>query len=218
MISLEKKEKPLILIDKEESWKQELMTFVRDNKPIPKSVSNKYSHPEIKSKLLEETNHKCAYCESKITAIDYGDIEHIEPKKKVPQKTFEWNNLTIACGKCNQNKGEYYNPHLSLINPYIENPEEEFVFLGPYISPRTPRAEITVKQLKLDRVELYERRTSYIDMIQPLINLYLRTKDLELKKLTFHDLLNYTKSNMEYSAMMKSVLSTIKRPEEVNAG
>ena len=31
---------------------------------------------------IDETHGKCAYCESKIKHIDYGDIEHILPKNK----------------------------------------------------------------------------------------------------------------------------------------
>lgn len=166
--------------------------------------------------LLEETKEKCAYCESVITGIDYGDIEHIEPKKKVPEKTFEWTNLTISCGKCNQNKGQYYNESLSLINPYTDNPEEEIIFLGPYPSPRSDRALLTVKKLKLDRVELFERRTEYIKKIQPLINLYLNTSDKELKIMIYQDLIEYTKENREYSSMMKCILVTIKSPDEIS--
>lgn len=215
MIRLKKLDKPDILVKNEEEWKNELMAYVISGKDIPKSIQGRYAKKEIKKTLLEETKDKCAYCESIITGIDYGDIEHIEPKKKVPQKTFEWSNLTISCGKCNQNKGQYYNENLSLINPYTDIPEEEIIFLGPYPSARSQRALMTVKQLKLDRVELLERRTEYIKKIQPLINLYLSTTDNELLKMIYQDLIEYTKENHEYSSMMSCILATIKTPGEI---
>ncbi|ALC84849.1 hypothetical protein AM499_02740 [Bacillus sp. FJAT-22090] len=215
MIRLKKLEKPDILVQKGEEWKDELMTYVNSGKDIPKNIQGRYAHKEIKKTLLEETKEKCAYCESVITGIDYGDIEHIEPKKRVPKKTFEWINLTISCGKCNQNKGQYYNENLSLINPYIDKPEEEIIFLGPYPSARSDRALMTVKQLKLDRVELLERRTEYIKKIQPLINLYLNTYDKEFQKIIYQDLIEYTKEKHEYSSMMRCILATIKLPFEM---
>ncbi|MFF3923552.1 HNH endonuclease [Paenibacillus lactis] len=105
MRSLRKGPKPDILVEKEEEWTQELMKYVESGDKIPDTIGGRYRHPNIKEALLSETYSKCAYCESKITHIDYGDIEHIEPKSEVRNKTFAWDNLTIGCSKCNQNKG-----------------------------------------------------------------------------------------------------------------
>jgi len=214
MIHLKKSPKPDILIQKESLWKDELMGYVKNGQDIPKSVQNRYSHKKIKEALLKETKEKCAYCESRITAIDYGDIEHIEPKRKVPEKTFDWSNLTVSCGKCNQNKGEYYDIDLPLVNPYTDDPEKDIVFLGAYPSARSQRGLMTVEKLKLDRVELLERRTEHIKKIQPMISLYLSTPHKELKRMLYQDLVDYTRDNQEYSALMKSILATIAMPAE----
>jgi uncharacterized protein (TIGR02646 family) len=209
VILLQKLEKPSILVEKEEEWTKELMDHYNAENKIPKTVNQRYGHKEIKLRLIEETNHKCAYCESKITAVDHGDIEHIEPKSKVPNKTFDWDNLTLCCRKCNQNKRDYYNPRNPLINPYLNNPEEEIVFLGPIISPRTERARLTVKLLQLDRVELFESRVNYIKQIQPLIDLFVKEDDEILKQMTYQDILKFTDKKNEYSSMMKSVVATL---------
>lgn len=209
MIGLEKLDKPTILENKEELWRNELLKYISDNDSIPSNVNRRYSHKEIKTRLLEETNHKCAYCESKITAIDYGDVEHIKPKSRFPEKTYQWDNLTLACRKCNQNKKDYFDPKKMLINPYIDNPESELMFLGPIISARTERARFTIKMLKLDRAELFESRLNFIKNIQPLIDLYVSEENQLMKELTFMDILSYTKKNSEYSAMMKSVVKSI---------
>lgn len=215
MITLVKLEKPDILVKNEQKWVNQMMEYVDKGEVVPKGIIGKYSHNKIKTQLLLETNQKCAYCESIITAIDYGDIEHIIPKSHVPIKTFDWSNLTIACGKCNQNKGDYHNPNLPLINPYLDKPEEIIVFWGPLISPRTQKAEITVKKLKLDRPELFERRTSLLKTIQPMIQWYLSVKDYSLKKEIYQDLLKYTNKDKEYSSMMTYVLNSVQAPEEI---
>ena len=67
---------------------------------INKTKQNRYSRPEIKAELIAETKGKCAYCESKITHIYPGDIEHIIPKSIFPRLTFTWANLTLGCYWC----------------------------------------------------------------------------------------------------------------------
>lgn len=71
-----------------------------------------YSDTKVRKILLEMFHGKCAYCESKITAIYNGDIEHFRPKGKIqeanPKKpgyywlASDWENLLFACPFCNQ--------------------------------------------------------------------------------------------------------------------
>jgi hypothetical protein len=66
---------------------------------------------------------KCAYCESQITVVTYGAIEHFYPKARYPDKTFEWSNLLLSCDVCNDagHKGDDFpldaNGQPVLINP-----------------------------------------------------------------------------------------------------
>ncbi|OWT47530.1 HNH endonuclease [Bacillus sp. K2I17] len=215
MIHLKKEEIPTILKTKGGHWINQYMTFVQSGTKPPNSLKSKYTHPIIKKALLKETKGKCAYCESSFTATDHGHIEHILPKSIFPNRIFEWDNLTLACGKCNINKSDYYNQKNPLINPYIDNPEEDIMFSGPLILARSTRGLTTIKNLELDRVELCERRMAYINSIQSTIILYETTDDIELKKLLYADLLEYTKTNKEYSFMMKTVIKMIDSPVEV---
>lgn len=78
---------------------------------IQKSYSV-YSDTKIRQVLLKMFHGKCAYCESKITTIYNGDIEHFRPKGKIqeanPKKpgyywlASDWENLLFACPFCNQ--------------------------------------------------------------------------------------------------------------------
>jgi uncharacterized protein (TIGR02646 family) len=76
-----------------------------------KSSDNK-RNPSIKALLGDMTHGKCAYCE----ALEATDVEHHWPKiptldnehRGSPERMFQWENLLLACGKCNdpQHKGQ----------------------------------------------------------------------------------------------------------------
>lgn len=68
---------------------------------------------EIKPLLNDVFNNKCAYCESKVGATSYGEIDHFRPKSgsrgiKGEFSTvhyfwlaYEWQNLYLSCQMCN---------------------------------------------------------------------------------------------------------------------
>jgi hypothetical protein len=80
-------------------------------KPIDESFSV-YTDSEVRSVLVKMFKGKCAYCESKITAICSGDIEHFRPKGGYGTRPLtkpgyywlasDWDNLLFACPFCNQ--------------------------------------------------------------------------------------------------------------------
>lgn len=81
-----------------------------------------YQGKSIKSKLTEMFHGKCAYCESEITSITYGDIEHFRPKSAYKNNiegdyvypgyywlASDWINLLLACERCNRtHKGSIF--------------------------------------------------------------------------------------------------------------
>ncbi|KEF40385.1 TIGR02646 family protein [Schinkia azotoformans MEV2011] len=212
MITLKKIDQPQILKDKSEEWKNDLLDYINKGEKPPESIVGRYRHKEIKEALKKETHHKCAYCESKITHIDFGHIEHIVPKSIIHEKTYDWQNLTLACGTCNTNKGTYYDKTMPLLNPYKDKPENEIIFLGPVPMPR-PGSNIgiiTIKKLKLNRPELLERRKELIDKIMPLLHLYEQTTNDSLRIQLYEDIIEYTKPDKEYSSMVKGVLDQLK--------
>src|SRR5260370_13883115 len=73
-----------------------------------------YRHDSVKASLLRAQHDKCCYCERKIRASGYGDVEHFRPKGAVRQDehsaeekpgyywlVYEWSNLLISCSVCN---------------------------------------------------------------------------------------------------------------------
>src|SRR5215218_4032845 len=74
-----------------------------------------YGHKTVKTALIKAQHDKCFLCESKITHIAHGDVEHYRPKAGYKQVesdklqtpgyywlTYEWDNLFLACQVCNQ--------------------------------------------------------------------------------------------------------------------
>src|SRR5713226_8163541 len=102
MIKVQRTPAPTILNKKRTEW---LFALQQANSPKERArAENKYRHPKIKEALVSLFHGKCAYCESHITHIDYGHIEHYRPKSGPQGRAelcFEWTNLLLACGVCN---------------------------------------------------------------------------------------------------------------------
>lgn len=139
MIKLTKGNEPIVLRENREAWERVLREHETNGTEPTKAELGRYNHPEIKEALLTETAEKCAYCESKLRHITYGDIEHIVPKKSGPEHRFRWDNLTIGCDVCNTRKGK----NEDLIDPYLDDPDREFMMMGPMMlaNPESDRAK-----------------------------------------------------------------------------
>ncbi len=74
-----------------------------------------YAHDDVKAALRTAQQDKCAFCESKVSHIAYGDIEHFRPKGGYRQResdeleqpgyywlAYDWTNLFFSCQLCNQ--------------------------------------------------------------------------------------------------------------------
>ena len=74
-----------------------------------------YGANSVKNALRKEQYDKCCFCESKVTQISYGDVEHFRPKAGYRQRrkdplgrpgyywlAYEWSNLLFCCQLCNQ--------------------------------------------------------------------------------------------------------------------
>lgn len=89
--------------------------FSRKNIPEGEKFSySVYNSPTVKKAVSDLSFNKGAYCESKVLAIDDGDIEHFRPKGEITieNKTSlkpgyywlgaNWENLFLSCKHCNQ--------------------------------------------------------------------------------------------------------------------
>lgn len=168
LIRLTKTEEPDILRRNAVAWAQELASKTEAGEEPSKYLLGRYSHPDIKAALLTETHGKCAYCESPLRHVTYGDIEHIIPKSLRPSLRFSWDNLTIACDVCNTNKSNTD----GLVDPYQCDPVTLFDFYGPLIWAKYAfdAAVLTEHRLDLNRPQLVERRRERIEYLRSLVN------------------------------------------------
>jgi 5-methylcytosine-specific restriction endonuclease McrA len=167
MIRLTKGVEPEILQRKAAIWTNELLEKIANKEEVSTYLLGRYAHPEVKAALLAETFGKCAYCESPLRHVTYGDIEHIIPKSAEPTLRFSWVNLTIACDVCNTNKSDKQ----GLVDPYQVDPSDLFSFHGPLIWAITNHdgAILTEHQLDLNRAGLIERRCERIDFLRNMV-------------------------------------------------
>ena len=88
-------------------YERGLVTFEIDN--------DIYGDHSVKGALIDAQHGKCFACESKVTHIGYGDVEHYRPKGGYRQKAtdalgrpgyywlaYSWTNLLFSCQLCNQ--------------------------------------------------------------------------------------------------------------------
>ncbi len=140
---------------------------------------------DVLSQLFQD---KCAYCESSIGAVGFGEIEHFRPKTQArgfegelaPDHywwlAYEWNNLYLICQLCNRNKRNFF-PVLGeraepcavgkaletekplLLDPCNDNPEDHLVFdKSGVVAGRTERGRVTIELLGLNRHQLQDAR------------------------------------------------------------
>jgi uncharacterized protein (TIGR02646 family) len=118
--------------------------------------------PEIRELLLEEFDHRCAYCDSTLQA-SMGHIDHFYPKSSFPKKAFEWNNLILSCQVCNTSKCDRFPVDVSgnslLIYPGFDDPNQHIKELdNGLLVGVTEKGEITINLLQLNRPYLVDSR------------------------------------------------------------
>jgi HNH endonuclease len=179
--------------------------------PIPKSLASGYNDPKVKRLLREETADKCAYCESKIPHVDYGDIEHMISKDARPDLRFSFDNLTFACGVCNTKKHDYDDPNAPLLNPYRDNPNDHLKAFGPMVMrlPTSDRGLITQKRLDLNRPNLVERRTERLESIGTLLDQIARTTNPSIKQVLEDQVQQECGADKEYAFVVRGYVGAV---------
>ncbi len=113
---------PAVLLSRGVSMTRELCEQYDANVEAYKNGSKRfdfraslYRSTSVKNALQRAQYDKCALCESKVTHIAYGDVEHFRPKSAYRQNpaeplarpgyywlAYEWSNLLFCCQLCNQ--------------------------------------------------------------------------------------------------------------------
>lgn len=186
----------------------QLLQLLDEGAEIPAAVLDAYRAPGIKEHLIAESHGKCVYCESKITHVYWGDVEHIKPKASFPRERLIIENLCLACARCNNAKSDFWNAATPLLNPYEDNPAESLMAFGSWIArrPGRERARVTIDRLQLNRMDLVERRHERWLLLQPLVDQYVQTPEGPVREVIRVELLNQASDDNEYALVIRAYL------------
>ena len=174
-------------------------------------VAENYKHPDNKTALVAASHQKCMYCESKVTHIDFGDVEHIKPKAqgKFPELAYEWTNLGFVCGRCNNAKSNKYFDDAPFVDPYSENPDDHLFAYGAYLAQRngSVRGEVTIREIGLNRPDLLEKRNDRLKEILIALNAAHRTTVEVLRIAALAELRREAEADKEYALVVRTLLA-----------
>jgi uncharacterized protein (TIGR02646 family) len=137
-----------------------------------------YGHSSVKKMLIEAQHGKCCFCESKITHVQYGDVEHFRPKAGYRQHpedplgrpgyywlAYEWRNLYLACQLCNQrfkrNMFPLKDATHRCLNHRGDLTKEQPLFIDPGIMDPEAHIEFSREQVKARNGSLEGKATIF---------------------------------------------------------
>ena len=189
-----------------------MIRLTRPACPNPAALKTDYRNAQNKAALRQASSDKCMYCESKITATYFGDVEHIRPKTRFPELEFVWENHGFVCAKCNNAKRDRWHDTTPYVNPYEEDPEEHLAAFGAMVlhRHRSERGEITWRDVDLNRPELLEHRAERIKAIHALIDKLNRTQNGALRTALTNELQREVSGGTQYSLVGRAALTALR--------
>jgi uncharacterized protein (TIGR02646 family) len=139
-------------------WEEKFRTTEKASAFSWRRYQNK-GRTELAADLSAMTQHHCSFCDAHPMGSRIKEtIEHFKPKSKFPLLAYQWENLFICCGIC-QEKGDEF--HDMLLKPDVKNYDFDDYFDIDWVTGKlmpnamaTPdnraRAELTIKLYKLN--------------------------------------------------------------------
>jgi len=195
-------------------WKKELLDEISKKgyyKDVDRKYQEHYKKEDVKTALIDMYNGLCCYCESDFGGSSYENIEHYKPKSKFPELSFEWDNLHLACQRCNTNKSDKWElkgPHF--IDPVEDNPDEHFDYNFCSIIAKTERGVYTIKEIDLNREALDYARLKVAGKIMKLLDAHSRIDDKIEKYNRLIEIEEYLKEGTAYLTMCRSLIKKYK--------
>jgi uncharacterized protein (TIGR02646 family) len=155
MIRVKKPEQIPAILENEGTAKRAEMCDAFDNGETAFEFDNKiYGHETVKSVLKKAQHDKCFLCESKVTHISSGDVEHFRPKGGYRQSAkhklkkpgyfwlaYDWKNLFFVCELCNRRFKKNLFPLLKLKNRCTSHKNNTNLEEPLFINPETENPE-----------------------------------------------------------------------------
>lgn len=188
-----------------------------------------FTNSKLKKQTIEQLDKMfkgcCAYCEGRYKETSYPQIDHFKPKSLYPELMFEYNNMNLACQKCNNAKSNKYDE--KLINPTIDEPDEHLRYKAYMMCSLDEKGRTTIDILHLnsnesiiEKKKMYNSINNRLKLISELIeeverdNKNITQPFIELLSQTVDDMETRFEEDYEYSTMYKHNFKEI--IEEVN--
>ncbi|MFC8521532.1 MULTISPECIES: HNH endonuclease [Micrococcaceae] len=207
MRALKKLPAPEVLVANQQVWTERYLAAKEAKAKLP----NVWGHDQIRDALERETDSRCAYCDSHMSQVTYAHIEHYKPRSTYPELVVDWDNLTVACPRCNSSKSDTFSEDLPFITPFSDIPDDHFVFFGDLVlSPASQRGEYTIQVLGLNHEDLVAARRRRLQSIIQLAKAWFDAPEL-LKPGVLGEIRRQLDEG-EYVASVRSLLQSLKIP------
>lgn len=187
--------------------------------PNPEALKSNYKHPDNKAALLHASHGKCMYCESQVSHVYFGDVEHIRPKAAgmYPELEFEWSNLGYCCARCNNAKKDQFDATCPLVDPYSEDPSNHLLAFGSAIFHKagSERGAITIETTDLNRAELIEKRAIRLAQLQRSLDACYRTTNKTVRATLLAALDQESAADKEFSMLAAALISANRPATEI---
>ena len=149
--------------------------------------------------LIDNFGKYCCYCEKAERSLD---IEHVAPKSLNPTKICDWNNLLLACPKCNRDYKKSWNPNRT---GYAWPDEKDTFDIFEYHID----GSMAVKDsLSSDEKECAQKTINLLGLNEPnSYSNWLRQKRYEQWDLASEDLKDYRKGARTIERIVKNVVA-----------
>lgn len=105
----------------------------------------------LKEAVFNMAFGKCCYSEVRLgEESKYMEVEHFHPKVPYTDEVMQWGNLLPASKKCNTTKGSHDTTAEPIVNPFVDNPKDFFLFKNYRYSPKNEIAKRTIEVLALN--------------------------------------------------------------------
>ena len=139
-------------------WRDALLQWIHENPTatVPDGLVGRYAQDDVRDALRMIYSDQCCYCEGRIKDVSHDHIEHRQPKSKFRDKTFDWDNLHLACPKCNIKKGSKWCETAPILDAVVDRPIDDHLTyktgsVGVMRWPKSQRGATTEKHADLNR-------------------------------------------------------------------
>lgn len=148
------------------------MINIKRSFPAPKILEEEkdkqngsYNKKEVLDKLKDDFHNKCYICETKATTLN---IEHLISHKGNKNLKFNWENLFLSCGHCNNVKLNGYDDILDCTKENVES------CISYRLEPLLPKAKI-----KIGALENNEKVNKTVELLNKVYNGTTTLKSME---------------------------------------